>query len=166
MPHHSSTNGIDTFIEYVGRVAGRAPAGWNGTAWFVLQIGEDCANIRTADFWNPLTFWRQMASAPPLRFGTDGFDPRLVDDANPARHYTAFVFVGFWLPQLPGLMLLVMWEIAGFFRYGGIWSQKDLACGLVGLRHGHAVRRFGPTVLPAFIAAELADTRFPPKSST
>jgi hypothetical protein len=153
--HGVTINGLDSFLTYLDSQARVAPPGFAGAAWFVLRIGEDCAHIKLQDVWIPLRFLRQMAAHPPLRFAVDGFCPDLVDDQNPARHYVAFVFLGFWLPRLLALLLLYAWEAAGFLRYGLRWSQCDVRCGLVGLRHGAWVRRCGPTVLPALVAGEL-----------
>jgi hypothetical protein len=98
-----------------------------------------------------------MAGPPPRSFGTAGFAAWLVDDANPARHYTAFVFVGFWLPALLAQAVLYAWEAAGFVRYRGYWSPADVLSGQVGIRHGRLVRRHGPAILPALIAHDLAE---------
>jgi hypothetical protein len=152
----TTSNGLDAFLAYVSAQAGGAPPGFAGSAWFVLRIGADCAYIRLQDMWQPLRFLRQMAGNPPLRFVAEGFDPHLVDDSNPARHYVAFVWLGFWLPRTLALAVLYAWEIAGFVRYGLQWSQKDVRSGLIGLRHGAFVRQYGPTVLPGLVAGELS----------
>lgn len=148
-------NGLDAFLTYLSTQAQAAPPGFAGAAWFVLRIGEDCAYIRLQDAWQPLRFLRQMAGNPPVRFDVAGFGAEFVDDHNPARHYTAFVFVGFWLPRLLALAVLYAWEVAGFLRYGFRWSPGDVRSGLIGLRHGAWVRRYGPTVLPRVVAGEL-----------
>ena len=147
--------GIDAFIAHVSARAAQAPPAWSGAAWFILQAGEECANIRLQDVGRPWRFLQQMASVPPLCFGPNGFAPQLVDDLLPARHYFAFVFVGFWLPRWLALLTLYAWEIAGFLRYGLHWSAPDLRMGRIGLRHGALVSRYGPTILPGVIAAEL-----------
>lgn len=149
-------SGAGGFIRHVDQEAGRVPISRNGAVAFILRVAETCAYIRLQDLGRPLRFLRQMASVPPVQFGTDGFADTLVDDRNPARHYMAFVFVGFWLPMLPGIVVLYLWEIAGFIRYRGEWSPGDIRSGIVGLRHGRLVQRYGPTVLPALIAAEVA----------
>lgn len=151
-------SGLDAFIAYLSEQAGAAPGGFAGSAWYMLRIGEDCAFICLQDLWQPGRFLRQMAGSPPLCFSTDGFNAKLVDDPNPARHYIAFVFVGFWLPRLPALAVLYAWEVAGFLRYGLQWSSKDVECGLAGLRHGALVRQYGPTILPSLTAAEFCDS--------
>lgn len=127
----------------------------------VLRLSEDFAYIRPADMGRPWRFLRQMAGAPPVRLGTHGFDPALVDDDNPARHYMAFVFVGYWLPAALALALLWLWEVAGFVRYRGVWSRPDLHMGLVGIRHGWMVRRHGAGILATLMALDLAPRRKP-----
>jgi hypothetical protein len=151
----TAKSGLDAFLCYLSTQAQVAPPGFAGAAWFVLRIGEDCAYIRLQDVWQPLLFLRQMAGNPPVRFAVDGFAAGLVDDHNPARHYIAFVFVGFWLPRLLALPVLYAWEAAGFLRYGFQWSPRDVRSGLIGLRHGDLVRRYGPAVLPGAAAGEL-----------
>jgi hypothetical protein len=107
------TTGLADFIATAKKYAHDAPVGRRGTAAFVLRIGDDFAFIRLRDIWRPIRFLRQMAGAPPVRFGTVGFDPALVDDRNPARHYTAFVVAGFWLSAPLALALLLGWEVLG-----------------------------------------------------
>lgn len=148
--------GFAAFADYIAARAAQAPPGWNGAAWFILAVCEECAHIRVQDLWRPWRFLVQAATPPPLCFGPSGFAPRLVDDLLPARHYAAFLFVGFWLPRPLAWGMLYAWEIAGFLRYGLRWSTPDLRLGLVGLRHGALVARYGPTILPALLAAELA----------
>jgi hypothetical protein len=123
----------------------------------VLQLGEDFAYIRLADIWRPLRFLRQMAGAPPVQLGTEGFRRELVDDSNPARHYMAFFVAGYWLPRWAAVALLWAWELAGFVRYRGHWSWPDIASGEVGVAHGRLARRYGVTVLPALMACDLGD---------
>jgi len=148
--------GVRRLIDEISIYAGQAERGWQGSARFVLHISDLYAYIRPRDMGDPRRFLKQMAGAPPVQLGTEGFRPELVDDHNPARHYVALLFVGFWLPYPLALLVLYAWEVAGFVRYHGQWSQADVRCGLVGLQHGKLVRRYGPTALPALIAAELA----------
>lgn len=147
--------GVDGFIKVVGRLAAQVPAGKAGARRFILRAGENFAFIRLQDMGNPLRFLKQMAGAPPYQFGADGFRPDLVDDTNPARHYMAFVFLGFWLPRWLAVLGLWLWEVAGSVRYG-YWAEKDITMGYLGIRHGRMVRQMGPTVLPGLIAGELA----------
>lgn len=147
--------GLEAFIQDVERHARSCGSGRRGTIRFILAISDDYAYIRLADLARPLRFLRQISSEPPVQFGTQGFAPALVDDQNPARHYTAFVFIGFWLTYPLGVVVLWIWEILGFLRYRGTWSDPDLRLGLVGLRHGSCVRRHGPSVLTPLIARDL-----------
>jgi hypothetical protein len=149
-------SGLDDFLNTLHLFASETPPGKDATARFVARLGEECAYIRLSDIRHPLRFLRQMAGAPPRRFGVSGFNPALVDDANPVRHYVAFVVVGFWLPWLLGMATLYAWEIAGFVRYRGVWSPRDVASGKVGLRHGRRVRRDGHLALPELVRRDLA----------
>lgn len=149
-------SGLDHFLAYLQEMATQAPAGWPGRLWFLLRISEDCAGIFTADLVHPLRFLRQMAGAPPLHFAASGFSPAIVDDLHPARHYIAFVFVGFWLPTFLAMIVLYAWEVAGFIRYRGFWSEKDVVSGKIGVAHGRWLRRTAPVVLPGLTAADLA----------
>lgn len=138
------------------RVAQNAAAG-RSTAHFILEIGDAYAFIRLQDWRRPVQFLKQMAGTPPITFGTEGFKRAIVDDKNPARHYTAFVFVGYWLPRALAIAVLWAWEILGFVRYKGRWSQGDMRCGYLGIRHGRQVRQQGATVLADLIARDLAE---------
>lgn len=151
--------GVDAFIAGVSAYASAAKPGWWGTVRFILQIGEAYAYIRLQDLYNPLRFLKQLEGAPPVRLGTHGFSPVIVEpgDANPARHYTAFLFVGFWLPPILAVPVLYLWEVLGFLRYRFHWSDEDMRSGYYGIHHGRLVRRYGPTVLPALIARDLAE---------
>ncbi|MCC6168206.1 MAG: hypothetical protein IT329_13345 [Caldilineaceae bacterium] len=153
----SLLEGIDAFLAAVEGLAAQVYAGRLSTAQALLRLGDDYAYIRLRDLAQPLRFLRQMAGAPPVRLGTAGFRRSLVDDENPARHYTAFLLVGYWLPRWAARWVLWGWEIAGFVRYGGKWSVPDMASGMMGVRHGRLVRRYGLTVLPGLAAAELAE---------
>lgn len=148
-------SGIDGFIDAVQERAKIATTQDAGNAAFIRAIGEDFAFIRLADWRTPLKFLKQMAGAPPIQFGTKGFRRDVVDDKNPARHYTAFVFVGYWFPYLLGWLILWGWEILGYFRYRFQWSPKDIRCGLIGLRHGRLVRKQGALVLADCIRRDL-----------
>jgi hypothetical protein len=150
--------GVDGFIASVSAYASAAKAGWWGTVRFLLQIGEAYAYIRLQDLYNPLRFLKQLEGEPPVRFGTEGFNPAIIEpgDANPARHYTAFLFVGFWLPPILSVPVLYWWEVLGFFRYRFHWSDEDMRSGFYAIHHGGLVRRYGPTVLPGLIARDLA----------
>jgi hypothetical protein len=122
----------------------------------IQRLSEDFAYIHWQDIRSPYKFLRQMEGSPPIRLGTQGFRRELVDDHNPARHYMAFVAMGYWLPYWLAMAVLYLWEIAGFIRYGFTWSQADLQSGLVGVRHGNAVRRVGIEILPELMTTDLA----------
>jgi hypothetical protein len=149
--------GIDALIHAASRYADEARTAGAGTADVIRRLGEDFAYIRRQDVMRPKTFLRQMAGAPPVRIGTQGFRADLVDDAHPARHYVAFLVMGYWLPHWAAVVVLWLWEAAGFVRYHGAWSWPDIANGRLGIRHGHIVRRYGAVVLPALLASELAE---------
>jgi len=72
-----------------------------------------------------------------------------------SERYTAFVFLGFFFAYPLAVIGLWLWEVAGFIRYKGQWSQRDITCGYVGIRHGRQVRKHGPTVLPNLVADDL-----------
>lgn len=154
--NYASSSGVDAFIRSVSLLAWLAYLGHWDTSQFVQEIGELYAHIRLEDIGHPRQFLTQMAGAPPVQFGTSGFRPSLIDDANPARHYTAFLFVGFYLPIWISTLMLILWEVAGFIRYRGEWSWPDIRSGWLGIRHGRLVREQGSVVLPGLIAAQLA----------
>lgn len=129
------------------------------TAQVIRRLGEDFAYIRWQDLRKPLTFLRQMAGSPPIRLGVEGFRRELVDDRNPARHYMAFVVMGYWLPYPLAVAVLYLWEILGYMRYGFVWSPPDILSGFTGVRHGNAVRHNGINVLPALMADELTEPK-------
>lgn len=128
---------------------------WWANAQFILLIADEYCYIRLRDVWNPVRFFKQMSGKPPVRFGPDGFIQELVDDDDPARHYTAFVFIGFWFFTPLAILILWLWEVLGFLRYGFSWSQEDIRLGHIGIRHGRQVRRQGPLILPRLIAQDL-----------
>lgn len=131
------------------------PERWWDRAHFVLAIADDYCYIRLRDAWNPLRFFGQMSGKPPVRFGVEGFRPDLIDDDDPARHYTAFVFIGFWFFTPLAILILWLWEVLGFLRYGFTWSHEDMRMGFIGIRHGRQVRRYGATILPKLIEQDL-----------
>lgn len=149
--------GVDALIAAASHYVWEAKQRGEGTGRIILRLADEFAFIRLGDVLKPLRFLKQMEGVPPLQVGTDGFRTDLVDDQNPARHYLAFVFLGYWLPGWAALAMIWLWEIAGFVRYGGEWSWPDVASGNLGVRHGQLVRRYGATILPMLIAAELAE---------
>ena len=146
--------GLDGFISAVSQLIQECGTDDAGTRRFIQRASEDYAFIRLQDIRQPIRFLKQMAGAPPWQFGPSGFHPDVVDDTNPARHYMAFVFLGFWLPHWLAVAGLWLWEMAGFVRYG-YWATKDMRMGYIGIRHGRHVRKRGAAVLPGLIAIEL-----------
>lgn len=149
--------GVAAFITDVKARTARSTATGQSATQFILEISDAYAFIRLQDWRTPLRFLQQMAGEPPVQFGTRGFKRRIVDDKNPARHYTAFVFIGYWLPTPLAHLVLWAWEILGFVRYRGKWSQPDIRCGRLGIRHGRQVRQHGPEVLAGLIERDLAE---------
>ncbi|NJN84327.1 MAG: hypothetical protein HC802_19980, partial [Caldilineaceae bacterium] len=133
--------GVDAFIVHMSATIQRLMQAGASSDRALLVLGEYYANICLRDATRPAQFLKQMAGAPPVGFGIEGFRTDLVDDQNPARHYIAFVFVGYWLPALFAVAVLWMWEMAGFVRYRGHWSQNDIRSGYVGIRHGRLLRK-------------------------
>ena len=154
---HHAKPGIDVFIATVEQRVEETHAHSESSWHFIQRISDDFAFIRLHDLRHPLRFLKQISGAPPLQFGVQGFRKEIVDDRNPARHYTAFVFVGYLLPFPLGWVVLVGWEVLGFFRYGFQWSQGDMRCGKIGLRHGRAVKLRGIDVLPGLIEQDLKE---------
>ena len=148
-------SGIDAFIRAVEEQATITSEQRTGKNAFILKIADDFAFIRLSDLRSPLKFLKQVAGDPPIQFGTQGFRRDIVDDKNPARHYMAFVFVGYWLPFILGWLVLWGWEILGYLRYGFRWSPNDIRCGMVGLRHGRIVQKEGAQVLADCIRRDL-----------
>jgi hypothetical protein len=154
---NDSQAGVDAFIRGISELAWRTYIEQSDVRLLVNEIAERYANVRLRDVVHPIRFLRQMAGAPPLQLGTAGFRLDLLDDYNPARHYSALLFVGFYVPRFLATLILFGWEIAGFVRYRGQWSSPDIRSGLLGIRHGRLVRRYGGVVLPALIAAQVAE---------
>lgn len=125
----------------------------------VRRLSEDFAYIRWQDVGHPYKFLSQMEGSPPIQLGTKGFRAELVDDRNPARHYVAFVAMGFWLPYWLAMAVLYLWETAGYIRYGFQWSPEDILSGKIGIRHGNAVRHQGIDMLPELMAVDLASDK-------
>ena len=150
-------SGVAAFMADVKARAAKSMAAGQSTTQFILDIGDAYAFIRLQDWRTPLRFLKQMAGAPPIQFGTRGFKRSVVDDKNPARHYTAFVFVGYWLPTPLAFIVLWAWEMLGFVRYRGKWSQADMRCGRLGIRHGRLVRQQGPGILAGLIERDLTE---------
>lgn len=148
--------GLGGFIRASERMVARFPPDRSGTRRFVLAFCEDAAHIRLQDLTNPLRFFRQMEGNPPRQWGTEGFRDNLVDDSNPARHYAAFLFAGFWLPSPLAILLLWVWEFLGYIRYGFRWSLADIRSGYVGIFHGQLIRMNGHMILPSLLTRDLS----------
>lgn len=157
MNANPSQHGINAFIEAITQQAKQTPPGWKSTMQFILRISDAYAGIRFKDMRHPMRFLKQMTGNPPIRFGTHGFKPELIDDPQPMRHYIAFVFVGFWLPYPLAGAFLWLWEVLGIFRHG-IWGEADMKLGWIGIEHGGHVRRHGPAVLAHLIRRDLAES--------
>jgi len=156
MAYNDGEGGLEAFIATIERCAGQCHDDRQGRRRFVGELGSLCAGIHGEKMLrHPIRFLREMQGNPPLRFGTAGFHPEVVDDLNPARHYIAFVVVGFWLPVALAVPVLYLWEVASFFRYKGHWSQKDIHSGMIGIRHGRAVAREGIHVLAPLARRDL-----------
>lgn len=148
--------GFSGFLQDVNMMVDNATEQQLSRRDFIMQIAERYANIRLDDIGRPLRFLIQLSGRPPVCFGAQGFRLAIVDDREPARHYTAFVFVGYWLPTFLAILVLWAWEMLGFVRYRGQWSQPDIRCGMLGIRHGRAVRKMDPSVLPQLVARDLS----------
>ncbi len=160
-PSTDSISGVDAFISGVSALAWRDYITGADTSDFVDELSDRYAYIRLRDVWRPKRFLQQMAGAPPMQLGNSGFRRDLIDDWNPARHYTALLFVGYHLPKWLAMIALYLWEIAGFIRYHGAWSWPDIRSGLLGIQHGRLVRMYGCSVLPSLVAATLVDKDSP-----
>ena len=129
------------------------------TTAFIICLGEEYAAIRLGDLRSPWRFLKQVAGEPPVVFNASGFRADLAENANDnvARHYTAFLFVGYWLPVGLAVPLLWAWEVLGFLRYRLHWSQQDMRSGRLGIQHGRAVRKTGASILPGLIIRDLKE---------
>lgn len=155
MTTNQATQGLPAFLADVNARVQEAMQRNERTQTFVLASAERYAYICLDDFpRRPLQFLKQLSGKPPICFGTAGFRPSIVDDQEPARHYTAFVFVGYWLPMLLAVPVLWAWELLGLVRYGH-WSQPDIRSGYIGIRHGRALRKAGFALWPELIHRDL-----------
>lgn len=123
--------------------------------WFIDTLSRQFAGLDPADWWRPWRWLHAMGSArPPEDVGAAGFRPEFVDDDRPARHYIAFVMIGYYLPYFLGWIIMYGWEILGRIRYG-TFSNKDVLLAKVGLKHGDMVRRRGPEIVADLIEQDL-----------
>jgi len=142
------------FADYVREVAARAAPANRGSAWFVLTLARQCANVDLSSLRRPVRFWRSLREEPPVCFGPRGFRPALTDDHHPARHYCAFLAAGFFLPYPLAVGFGWLWEHAeGWFL--GQFSPRDVALGRIAVQHARIVRREGPDALAALIQRDL-----------
>lgn len=153
--NQTAQQGFHAFLADVNRRVAEASKQEQRARDFILASAERYAYICVHDALpRPIQFLKQIAGRPPVCFGTAGFRPSIVDDDEPARHYTAFVFVGYWLPLLLAVPVLWAWEVLGLVRYGH-WSQPDVRSGMIGIRHGRAMRRAGYAQWPNLIQHDL-----------
>lgn len=152
---HERKQGCTAFLADVRTRVKEATANEMETKNFVLQSARRYSNIDVNDaIRRPKQFLVQISGSPPVCFGTPGFVEKIVDDQEPARHYTAFVFVGYWLPKILAIPVLWAWEFLGMIRYGH-WSQPDVRSGYIGIDHGRAIRKQGFTLWPELIERDL-----------
>lgn len=146
----------ERFALYAGALADLAHAEGRSGAWFVLALARRCANVDFGALGRPRRFWRMLRQEPPICFGPRGFRAGLVDDFHPARHYSAFVLVGFFLPGPLARAFGWLWEWAEGVALGQ-FSPRDVGLSRLAARHGRAVRQRGPAALPALIRADLCE---------
>ena len=129
---------------------------WRRPAWFVLELARQCANVDFGELRRPWRFWSMLRQEPPVCFGPRGFRPDLVDDFHPARHYSAFLLIGFFFPQPLAVAFSRLWEWSEGVILGQ-FSPNDVRMSQLAIRHGRAVRRAGPASLPALIRCEICE---------
>jgi hypothetical protein len=76
------------------------------------------------------------------QFNASGFNPALVDDNNPARHYTAYLGTGFQKGPVVGAGIAILREFPGICQGG--CSLQDVRLGLIGSSHGSQLGVNGP----------------------
>lgn len=156
MAYGTGSGGLQAFVTTIEEVASANSDDRQGRRRFISELGSQCAGIHGENaLRHPFRFLREMQGSPPRQFGIEGFRDDFVDDTNPARHYTAFVVVGYWLPRPLAMLVLYAWEIASFVRYKGVWSQDDIRSGIIGIGHGRIVAREGKDVLAKLAQRDL-----------
>ena len=148
------TEGCPAFAGYAETLAAQAAHEGRRTRWFMLELARQCGNVDLSRLGHPIRFWRSLRELPPKRFGNIGFRAELVDDFHPARHYVAFLMIGFFLPYPLALAFGWLWERAEGIVLGE-FSPRDVALGRLAIAHGRTVRQAGPAALPALIRKEL-----------
>jgi len=154
IPGVESGDSCQRFAAYAASLADLAQREGRRPAWYLLALARQCANVDFRRMRRPLRFWRMLRQEPPVCFGPRGFRTSLVDDFHPARHYSAFLLVGFFLPGPAARAFGWLWEWAEGIVLGQ-FSPRDVGLSRLAIRHGRAVRRRGPAVLPALIQADL-----------
>lgn len=146
--------GCERFASYVEDLIRQSDAEGRRPAWLMATLAERCANVDLRLLRRPLQFWRSLRRLPPVCFGRSGFRGELVDDYHPARHYCAFLAVGFFLPEWLAFPFATIWEGAEHLVFGE-HSPRDVALSRVAIRHGRLTRREGIDRLPGLIRSEL-----------
>ena len=153
-PRAARGRGCHGFIEYVENLIERAAEEQRRPAWIMGTLARECANVDLRRLRRPLRFWHSLRELPPVRFGRDGFRRALVDDYHPARHYCAFLALGFFLPAWLAVPFARLWEWAEGVVFGE-YSPRDVALSELAIRHASALRRAGIDELPALIRRDL-----------
>jgi hypothetical protein len=123
----SKTTDCEKFAQYVESLARDTKS----DAEFIQVLAEQMAGFPNGN----------SEAAPhgvTPQFGNTGFRSDLVDDANPARHYAAYLAVGFQKGGLPGAAIAVARELPGIC--GGGCSVQDIRLGIMGANHGASLR--------------------------
>ncbi|MSP13068.1 MAG: hypothetical protein EXR62_08925 [Chloroflexi bacterium] len=152
--------GATGFVARVQYYAGLSSQHTRSSHWFIDTLACQFAGLDLADWWRPWRWFRAMGSAkPPEDMGPAGFRVDLVDDNRPARHYVAFLMIGYYLTYPLGWLVMYGWEILGWVRYGS-FSRTDILLAKVGLQHGVMIRRDGPEILADLIVRDLLERNF------
>jgi hypothetical protein len=117
----------EKFAQYVESVAKSSKS----DAEFIRVLGEQIAGFSGGNS-------EEAPQGVTSQFGSSGFRSDLVDDANPARHYVAYLAVGFQKGGLPGAAIAVARELPGIC--GGGCSAQDIRLGVIGANHGASLR--------------------------
>jgi RHS repeat-associated protein len=126
-----SVTECDKFATYVEDLATHTKS----DAEFIGRLGTEVAGL-------PSGRPEGTPGAPPVVFGASGFRRELVDDANPARHYSAYVTTAYQKGGLVGAAAAVIREIPEGWggRCRGGCSTQDVRLGLIGAQHGANLR--------------------------
>jgi hypothetical protein len=154
---HARLRSCQRFIQYVEQLIGQAAREGRRPTWVMTTLARRCANIDLRRLRRPLHFWRSLRQLPPVRFGRSGFRAALVDDYHPARHYCAFLAVGFFLPTFLAIPFARLWEWAEGVVFGE-YSRRDVDLSVLAIRHARVIRRSGIEHLPALIRRDLCQS--------